>query len=1290
MDGDLSQLLHANRHKKSPPLTGMQLVAQAADLFGQNHVHSMCDPRNPTMADLAAIPDALDEIKCMTGAQRKALLERAGVPKGLPTMLYLRAIQHLSAAPRSENINATYVNEDLYNPPPLHPYRATKYWSPSGGPYGGVLGNTYSLSSLPPLQEDTPVDDEVSLAPEKKSSKGIAYNGLWNQGSTCYLSSLLQSLYHLGAFRSMIYSINTEAENAIAATHHDETDLAGQVAGATPSIPFALQRLFYALQVSGRTQATNELTTSFGWSQADSFIQHDIHELTRKLIDNLEAKLAKKAQSGEAVPLEDNPIRKLFTGKLENYIEVDAVNHRNATQEVFYDLQLMVKGMRNIYSSFDALVKPNHLSGHNKYLWEKPDGTKEYHDARMGARLLTFPPVLLMHLTRFEYDPEVDGIGKVNSRYEFYDEINLHRYSPHLPETECIFQLHSILVHSGSDVGYGHYYCFVKAPVPQGKAGRTHRWFKFDDNVVTKAHRNEVFGSNFGGNTLGYWGTSTPCTNSAYMLVYIKKSAVADISTVPSVESIPAHLKTRYEHDELERARKEKEAEEAHLYTKVHLIDSTDLADHPSLFRSPHPRGLVFPPQKSARILNSSKVMEALGPMVEERLHIPPSKQFLWCVSYNKLGEETLHRLIRPEDTMESITGLSSVREICILVSSLAETANADVNHTDEESSYVITHHSIYKPDSLEIAYIGSIVSKVANSQSPAVGCLVTGPVAQGRVVPPAGDITKAAIDDLFSVEDPRDPAPLDTAKNEAPQPAVTDLPTVHSATLPGGGLVTIDSLMDRLSVDASVVVPGVIWKSTDVFEVMDVAGRPLTAWEGGCHFVWQQKSSSPFLNLYPDVPSFQTFSRNKVTVKLRQAFPPYKQVATFRLADDMPYEYVQRYCATVIPEFQGRSNPADDVPHEEEAQEAQSTEGEFQAPPSASLRSVALKRRTAIQTYDHIRFSRHNIETNAPFFIKVKKRDDNSNLRRLLTCRETLTDTLYYEVGKFAVTDLENSNPLQFDYFNDKVQYLSTHQILLPPPGDFTVTELLVACAAEIGLNELPEGSAPLPDGSPAPTLLDIASRLQLVDIWKGSMYRLHTPGAGRLDHMFEESAEYRVEPIPQPLPIALCPEEYQMCIPVHHCSVTANNGVGATTNGAHAKYPPPPGGQKKVKVVTHGDPFYLWIDVSDSLPELMRRVAARLGVSEQYISDWKPRLVSGTTVVPLDGLNTAVGEEIQKFLRGLRTNLTTTLPDGRRGFNFNTSDSSLPFFGLEHAPIPQRRGGPANVVQHDLRIHT
>jgi ubiquitin carboxyl-terminal hydrolase 7 len=77
-------------------------------------------------------------------------------------------------------------------------------------------------------------------------------------------------------------------------------------------------------------------------------------------------------------------------------------------------------------------------------------------------------------------------------------------------------------VHSG-DVHGGHYYAYVR---PTTKM----RWFKFDDERVTKARKKEVFEGNFGGditrtvrNALGKPMTTTyPRSANAYMLLYIR------------------------------------------------------------------------------------------------------------------------------------------------------------------------------------------------------------------------------------------------------------------------------------------------------------------------------------------------------------------------------------------------------------------------------------------------------------------------------------------------------------------------------------------------------------------------------------------------------------------------------------------------------------------------------------------------------------------------------------------------------------------------------------------------
>ncbi|KAI5435678.1 hypothetical protein KIW84_022194 [Lathyrus oleraceus] len=86
------------------------------------------------------------------------------------------------------------------------------------------------------------------------SKKEIDYVGLKNQGATCYMNSLLQTLYHIPYFRKVVYHMPTT-----------ENDM------PSGSIHLALQSLFYKLQYSDTSVATKELTKSFGWDTYDSF-----------------------------------------------------------------------------------------------------------------------------------------------------------------------------------------------------------------------------------------------------------------------------------------------------------------------------------------------------------------------------------------------------------------------------------------------------------------------------------------------------------------------------------------------------------------------------------------------------------------------------------------------------------------------------------------------------------------------------------------------------------------------------------------------------------------------------------------------------------------------------------------------------------------------------------------------------------------------------------------------------------------------------------------------------------
>jgi hypothetical protein len=84
---------------------------------------------------------------------------------------------------------------------------------------------------------------------------------------------------------------------------------------------------------------------------------------------------------------------------------------------------------------------------------------------------------------------------QVNSRYEFYDEINLSRpgsnYFSKGSETSTMqrYKLLSVLVHAGANHG-GHYYAYVR---PNGR-----QWLRFDDESVTLVEQDEAIAQQFG------------------------------------------------------------------------------------------------------------------------------------------------------------------------------------------------------------------------------------------------------------------------------------------------------------------------------------------------------------------------------------------------------------------------------------------------------------------------------------------------------------------------------------------------------------------------------------------------------------------------------------------------------------------------------------------------------------------------------------------------------------------------------------------------------------------------
>ncbi|KAI9047228.1 hypothetical protein LZ554_008682 [Drepanopeziza brunnea f. sp. 'monogermtubi'] len=382
------------------------------------------------------------------------------------------------------------------------------------------------------------------------SKQETGFVGLKNQGATCYLNSLVQSLYFTNAFRKAVYQIPTQNEEALT------------------NSAYTLQRLFYQLQSSTQAVSTNELTRSFGWETRHIFEQQDVQELSRKLMERMEEKM----KGTEA----ENVLPRLFCGKVRTYISCINVDYESRRVEDYWDIQLNVSGNKDIEASFKDYIQVELMDGENQYM---AGDTYKLQDAKKGVIFETFPEVLHLQLKRFQYDIDRDAMMKINDRYEFPETFDAAPFlSDDADRSESyVYQLHGVLVHSG-DLNAGHYYAFIK-PNPDG-------WFyKYDDDRVTKATLREVLEDNFGGEYPihnGMKARSKPLMrqNSAYMLVYIRQTRVHDVLLPVTGDDVPNHLQKRLDEEAAKRQALKKEREEAHLYLNVRVITDDTFLRH--------------------------------------------------------------------------------------------------------------------------------------------------------------------------------------------------------------------------------------------------------------------------------------------------------------------------------------------------------------------------------------------------------------------------------------------------------------------------------------------------------------------------------------------------------------------------------------------------------------------------------------------------------------------------------------------------------------------------------------
>ncbi|PWN30800.1 putative ubiquitin-specific processing protease 21 [Jaminaea rosea] len=455
------------------------------------------------------------------------------------------------------------------------------------------------------------------------SKKETGFVGLKNQGATCYMNSLLQSLFFTNYFRRAVYQIPTE------------NDIPQE------SVALALQRVFYLLQSSDQPVGTTELTKSFGWKSLDSFLQHDVQEFNRVLQEKLESKMKGTAADGA--------ITRLFVGRMKSYLRCVNVDYESSREEDFYDIQLNVKGMKTLEESFKDYIQTEMLEGDNKYHAEGYG----LQDAKKGVIFQKFPPVLHLQLKRFEYDIEKDAMVKINDRHEFPMQIDLADYldqdTPARGE-DWKYNLHGVLVHSG-DLHGGHYFTLIK---PEKDSS----WFKFDDDRVTRVLEREVLEDNFGGEYpnghMGQTGVRAPVRamkrfTNAYMLVYVRDSMADEILKPFVEEDTPRYLRERLEEERLQLEARKREREEQHLYLTTKIITEETFRVHQGFdLATFEERNLPTSELPSFRVLKNEPYLTFKNRLAQE-YNLSPQAFRLW-VLVNRQNKTVRPDTVVPEN----------------------------------------------------------------------------------------------------------------------------------------------------------------------------------------------------------------------------------------------------------------------------------------------------------------------------------------------------------------------------------------------------------------------------------------------------------------------------------------------------------------------------------------------------------------------------------------------------------------------------------------------------------------
>ncbi|XP_069375185.1 uncharacterized protein [Paralichthys olivaceus] len=266
--------------------------------------------------------------------------------------------------------------------------------------------------------------EQFSSAADKK------YHGLFNQGATCYLNSVLQVLFMTRDFREAVEKCTP-----------DNTD--------TKCIDHQLKDVF--VRLLKQTAHTDEITWKLGIDKV--YEQQDAAECFEKIL-----------------ALTSSEASQMFHGELTRMITCSRCHTEKSTDGRFLHLPLELVDSNSEYyrvvHGIKEYFRTSCFSGDNQMYCEHCDAKS---DATIECVMKDHPDVLVLLLKRFDFDYYYMSYVKNNRAVVFPCSLEFQQNQT--------YEVYAYVEHFG-DLRGGHYTATIKSQDDE-------RWYNFNDGCVT-------------------------------------------------------------------------------------------------------------------------------------------------------------------------------------------------------------------------------------------------------------------------------------------------------------------------------------------------------------------------------------------------------------------------------------------------------------------------------------------------------------------------------------------------------------------------------------------------------------------------------------------------------------------------------------------------------------------------------------------------------------------------------------------------------------------------------------